>query len=652
MDQAKASSNRHTILLIVATTLTVAFVIALAANVAPWLRGPREWRWVYAVPGTWRRLWLPALVLILYLFASAWLVSGPGRTASTGPARRRVALALLLSMAMTPAIQLALLYMDHPDVRTQLFYRTVSEGANGFFNVGSVVVDRYDFLRHFAERMLSWYPTHPQRHPPGLPLLFSLARTFFDAQPALTERLNEVYRPYQCHNVPLMNLPDGAIASATVQMVLPFVMSLVVWPLYRLGKEVYDQATAVRAVLLWPLAPGIALWAAFWTPLYALFTVLSFLLFHHGLRRRNLLHLYLSGVVVSVASFLSLGNLAIAGFLVLYALIGLAIRSRPRWSWLLWGALCFLLGVGTLWVGLWLVVRLSFFAVWHQAMGRHLEMNRVGWFWILYHLYDFFVASAGVPILVFWAAGTGAAACRAWRQRKPVDILALAFLLGLLALDLSGTARGEVARVWAFMLPLPVLVAVSRLNGRRLVFLGLMALTGLNLFVANVFVRYVGTDLTDPPVEPAPVVEAAPAEAWLATWSGGISLQTAQVPAAVVAGQPLTVRTVWTTARQVNRPYTVFLHLYDPGGNLVTNIDGMPLQGRWPTTCWRPGESFEDSYTLTVPDSLPPATYRLRLGLYWLLTGERLPIDAGGMNAPGTDALDLATIEVSAAASR
>jgi hypothetical protein len=280
-------------------------------------------------------------------------------------------------------------------------------------------------------------------------------------------------------------------------------------------------------------------------------------------------------------------------------------------------------------------------------MGRHLEMNRVGWFWFLYQLYDLFVAAAGVPILVFWAAGTGAAAYRAWRRQKPVDVLAFAFLLGLFLLDLSGTARGEVARVWAFMLPLPVLVAVSRLNGRRFVFLGLMVLASLNLFVANIFVRYVGTDLIDPPVPPPLAVQVVPPEAWLATWSGGISLQAVQAPTTVVAGQPLTMRTVWTTAQQVNRPYTVFLHLYDLGGNLVTNTDGMPLQGHWPTTCWRPGQSFEDSYTLVVPDSLLPATYRLKLGLYWLTTGERLSI-----NGQSVDALDLGTIEVSAATPR
>ena len=68
--------------------------------------------------------------------------------------------AIVAAMLMTPGIQLALLYMDHVDVRSQLFYRTVSEGANGFFNVGVVVMDRYDFVRYFAERAIDWYPTH------------------------------------------------------------------------------------------------------------------------------------------------------------------------------------------------------------------------------------------------------------------------------------------------------------------------------------------------------------------------------------------------------------------------------------------------------------------------------------------------------------
>ena len=43
------------------------FLAALATNVAPWVRGPQAWRWPYAIPGTYRRLWLPAVLLLAYI---------------------------------------------------------------------------------------------------------------------------------------------------------------------------------------------------------------------------------------------------------------------------------------------------------------------------------------------------------------------------------------------------------------------------------------------------------------------------------------------------------------------------------------------------------------------------------------------------------
>jgi len=62
---------------IAAATLTVVFTIALATNVAPWLRGPKDWRWAYAIPGTFGRLWLPATLLALYVAAAGWLHGRP-----------------------------------------------------------------------------------------------------------------------------------------------------------------------------------------------------------------------------------------------------------------------------------------------------------------------------------------------------------------------------------------------------------------------------------------------------------------------------------------------------------------------------------------------------------------------------------------------
>jgi len=361
------------------TVVTVTFLVLLALNIAPWLRGPDLWRWGYAIPGNPGRLWLPVTLVALYVGAAWWLTARGKDARQDAPQRRRVIQTLALSIVATPAIQLALLYMDHPDPRSQLFYRTVSEGANGFFSVGAVVVDRADFLRYFADRMATWYPTHPQRHPPGLPVLFSLARQFFDATPRWTARLNALYRSYQCHNVSLMNLPDAAIASATLQMWTPLILCLVPWPLYLLGRAIGDRTTGMRAALLWPLVPGIALWAAFWTPVYALFTVVAFLFLHLGLSQHRAMYFCLSGLVISAASFLSFGNVALVGFMGLYTVAWLIYaRPRPKWTWLAWGTLLFALGAVAIWTALWLRYDLSFFAVWRKAIGKHLEMDRSG----------------------------------------------------------------------------------------------------------------------------------------------------------------------------------------------------------------------------------------------------------------------------------
>jgi hypothetical protein len=461
-----------------------------------------------------------------------------------------------------------------------------------------------------------------------------------------------------------------------VQMCVPLFLAAVVPLLYLLARDLYGQVSAMRAILLWPLVPGIALWAGYWTPFYALFTVLVFLLMHYGLSRHRLIWFLWSGVAFSVSLFLTFGNATLVGFAGLYALFWLTqARPRPRWHWLFRGALLFALGAASLWLWLWFRHGLDFFAVWRTAIGRHLEMNRTGWFWMLYNLYDFFVAAAGIPILALWVLHTGQAVRDAWvrgrawlgrtfgtgqksrssllhktaaspvpRVRRP-DALALTFVLGLLGLGLAGVARGEVARVWAFLLPLPLLVAVRRLPRRGGVFLGVVALLSAQLFVTNVYVRYIGTDLSDPPLPP-PAARTLD-ETWtplLATWEPGITLQAVQVPAVAPKDGVISIGTVWSTYRRVRRPYTVFVHMYDAEGELVAQRDVMPLDGGWPTSCWQPGASFEDRYELVNLRPLTPGRYRLELGLYWLPSGERVPVE--GQNAQPGRTVWLGTIRV------
>ena len=109
-------------------------------------------------------------------------------------------------------------------------------------------------------------------------------------------------------------------------------------------------------------------------------------------------------------------------------------------------------------------------AAWRTAMGIHLGLDRSYVTWLFYHPYDFLVF-LGIPLAVFWGART-IDVLRSLRQRQaPTDLLTLTFLCGFILLIVSGTSRGEVARVWSFLLPLPLLIAARHKPDRSGVFL-------------------------------------------------------------------------------------------------------------------------------------------------------------------------------------
>jgi len=626
----RGGSGRHyRRALIIAALLTGVYLAAIATNSWPWLRGPQEWRWPYVIPRTFERAWLPAALLLAYVVFLHRRQPRDGTSSSTSSLRPAAPL-LLVAGLMTPALQLALLYVDHPDFGIhQLFYRTVSELSGGFFNVGAPVTDVRAFLAEFVGRMPG-YPVHPQRHPPGLPLLFALARGFFDGHPEPARAIAVYLQPAQCHNLELMNLPPSAIAAATLQMAVPLMLGIIVWPLYVFGRLVYGEAAGRRAALLWPLVPSIALWATRWNQLYGLFTLPALILVHRALMGRRPFAYFLGGLVVGLSSLFSLGNVVIALFAGLYALfLWSTRRSESSFGGLVAGGLLFAAGSAVPWLMMGLF-GVNFFAVWSTAMGTHLSLGRSYVLWLFYHPYDMFVF-LGIAPAVFWAVHTW----RALRDRRPPrDVLALSFFAGLLILIISGTSQGETARVWAFLMPVALLIAIPRqeADGRapagsaRHLVTGIALLLAAQVFVSNLFLRPVSTGLTDPPGAPPEAV----ATAELARWEDGPLLIAADFPAAVSRDDPLVVELVWGAWDQSTYPYTVFVHLMDAGGNLVAQDDRLPLDGEWLTTCWLPGMAFTDAQVIPIPDDLPPGEYTLLAGLYWLPDLVRQPLVGAG----------------------
>jgi hypothetical protein len=70
--------------------------------------------------------------------------------------------------------------------------------------------------------------------------------------------------------------------------------------------------------------------------------------------------------------------------------------------------------------------------------------------------------------------------------------------------------------------------------------------------------------------------------------------------------------------------YSVFAHLYDASGTLVTQSDGYPMDGLYPFWLWRSGEPIEEMRYLTPPGRPFSGQYQVAVGIYNRDTGERL----------------------------
>jgi len=101
--------------------------------------------------------------------------------------------------------------------------------------------------------------------------------------------------------------------------------------------------------------------------------------------------------------------------------------------------------------------------------------------------------------------------------------------------------------------------------------------------------------------------------------SGRIALHSGQ-------GGSLPITLYWQADGPIATDYTVFVHLLDEGGALRSQRDAPPAGGARPTSGWLPGEVISDTVVLALPADLSPGLYRLAVGLYSPLDGQRLPV--------------------------
>lgn len=611
-------------------------ILLILTDWLPWLRGPApgtsEWYWPYLLR-PFSRWWLPLLIGACILLLAKWWLHRPLQA-------RFIRVAILILSAAMLGLQLSLIYAHRPAVLAELVDRTLTILDGGFFVPAAELEDLGAVLRDYPQQMPTFLSEHARTHPPGLVVANNRTIALFEGFPHLTLALAQWVYPGRCLDLWLLERPFAVAAALLTWAILPLLAAaLTLWPGYRLAQRWLDEEAARLATLLLATLPALLLFAPKVVQLYPPLVLLLFLALVRGLERPSGGWLLLAGGLYSLLTFLSLGNLALILPISLYGLLDLWRNGRFTWRNVLATAVPLGLGGLSIWLVYWAGWGVPPWEIIQTGLEQHYELvtlhRRYGW-WLVWNLVDLLVF-AGWPLLLGagLALGTAVQGIRA-RLLTSVDQLALALLALLLVLNFSGAARGEVGRLWLFWLPLFTLAAVSGLAAflpRRawLLVVGLQMAIAISLGLAWQPARPVIVVAQRPLLPEYVGVETAVDVTFKESLSGrAITLLGADLPPArATAGGALPFTLYWQADGPSLRPYTVFNHLLNEGGELVAQQDNWPVQGQWPPTCWQPGEVISDHYQLDLPANLPPGHYTLVTGLYDARDGQRLPAITG-----------------------
>lgn len=87
----------------------------------------------------------------------------------------------------------------------------------------------------------------------------------------------------------------------------------------------------------------------------------------------------------------------------------------------------------------------------------------------------------------------------------------------------------------------------------------------------------------------------------------------------------LVLKLWWYCQQEPHNDVTVFAHVYDEAGQLITQRDGYPLSGLFSPQKWDTGDLVRDIRYIPLPDDMSDKRYSVAIGWYDTSTGQRLP---------------------------
>jgi hypothetical protein len=461
----------------IATTL--AFLLAAAGDRASWVRGPApyppEWQWPLREVEATGPLW-PAALAVLALMA---LVVASGTAAARESPHRARRLLLGAASVAGFALSIALVAVEPDGALPTIFARVAYRTATSYYTVAvsPEAADPLDFLRRHQELLPGFRKgaKHAATHPPGPVLAYRGLLELCERAPGLTRAVlrlsglpeSNPRRPRPEHSAP------ARAAGVLGGLLILTACVLTAWPIAALARGLgCGPLASARLGILWMLLPGPAVMLPQFDQALALPVAASALALACALRaetaRGHVAWAVASGLAGGGALALSYGAPAFLALGGVAAFCAARARGLP-------------LGVGLQRCGLAAAVTAAAFAA-PALLGHHpiasavealrihrefFTLPRAYALWLVFDPLDLAVF-IGLPVAASLLLATLRALRRLFaRARIQADeafrLGAMATLLALLA---SGQTRGEVGRIWIPIMPVLIVAALARPDGR------------------------------------------------------------------------------------------------------------------------------------------------------------------------------------------
>lgn len=354
---------------------------------------------------------------------------------------------------------------------------TGSSVATEYFAVARSIGDPWVYCRSYAATQPLGH--HVATHPPGAVLTYWLCLRLYDsplfpggAFASATDRIvgapsSEIARAANSY-------PGGNLSAADVGramfccLALGLCGALTLVPLYWLASRAASRTTAIVVCALFALTPAPVLFFQGLDALVLLLATTATALAYAAVKRQRLGAGAVGGLVLGLLCTITFG--ATAALVTVGALSLLLIGRLPKTQRRRAGV-CAAVGLGV-WLAAILTLHLlcggQLPLIFRQAMDAHRALTWEGFgrsysTWIGLNVVEF-VCFLGFPGFVALGLATGGAVRRRLRGLGDAELIGLVGVCVLLALDLSGSVRGEVARVWMFLMPPLILWAGHRLR--------------------------------------------------------------------------------------------------------------------------------------------------------------------------------------------